>query len=60
MRFFSLIIGSIAFVGAVANPILSVRAPATPNSSGIHNGFFYSWTSDTGENATYTNEYAGE
>ncbi|KAH6908671.1 xylanase [Coprinopsis sp. MPI-PUGE-AT-0042] len=58
MKFSSLIIPSTALVGSLANPVLNARA-GTPNSSGVHNGFFYSWTSETGNNATYTNEDAG-
>ncbi|KAG2017220.1 xylanase A [Coprinopsis cinerea AmutBmut pab1-1] len=31
----------------------------TPNSEGQHDGFFYSWWSDTGATANYTNEAGG-
>ncbi|KAH6908669.1 xylanase [Coprinopsis sp. MPI-PUGE-AT-0042] len=53
-----IVLASTSFVGALVNPVLDPRA-GTPNSSGIHNGFYYSWTSEPGSNATYTNGDAG-
>ncbi|KAJ4321224.1 NAD(P)H-dependent D-xylose reductase (XR) [Fusarium piperis] len=38
---------------------LSKRA-GTPNSAGTHDGFYYSWWSDGGADATYTNGPGGE
>lgn len=35
------------------------KRQSTPNSSGVHDGFFYSWWSDGGASATYTNEAGG-
>ncbi|CAI4213225.1 unnamed protein product [Parascedosporium putredinis] len=50
--------------GAVAAPAeegftLDKRA-GTPSSQGTHNGFFYSWWTDNGATATYTNLAGGK
>ncbi|KAH6908672.1 glycosyl hydrolases family 11-domain-containing protein [Coprinopsis sp. MPI-PUGE-AT-0042] len=52
-----IILASGAFISALANPVLNARE-GTPSSSGVHNGFFYLWQSETGTNATYANEDA--
>ncbi|RXW12991.1 hypothetical protein EST38_g12863 [Candolleomyces aberdarensis] len=50
-------------LGALAVPHvgtnLTTRA-GTPSSKGIHDGFFYSWWTDGGATATYTNEPKGQ
>lgn len=37
-----------------------VSRAGTPNSVGTNNGFYYSWWSDGGASATYTNGPAGQ
>jgi endo-1,4-beta-xylanase len=58
--FTSLLLTAIAATGAFAAPSgeLATRQ-STPNSSGNHGGFFYSWWSDGGASATYTNLSGG-
>ena len=66
VSFTSLFTAATAFAGALAAPTsVDVRAPTglaargTPSSQGTHNGFFYSWWTDGGADATYTNGNAG-
>ncbi|KAK2762695.1 hypothetical protein FQN54_000869 [Arachnomyces sp. PD_36] len=65
--FTSLLVAACAAAGALAAPapapdnttsLLQARG-GTPNSEGWHNGFYYSWWSDGGAQATYTNLNAG-
>ncbi|KAH6907294.1 xylanase [Coprinopsis sp. MPI-PUGE-AT-0042] len=58
MKLSALIITSTGVVGALASAVLNA-GEGTPSSSGVHNGFFYLWQSETGNNANYTNEDAG-
>ena len=45
---------------ALANAAPNVTARAgTPSSEGTHDGFFYSWWTDNGAQATYTNGAKG-
>ncbi|KAH6908670.1 xylanase [Coprinopsis sp. MPI-PUGE-AT-0042] len=57
MKLSALIITSTGVVGALASAVLNTRE-GTPSSSGVYNGFFYLWQSETGNNANYTNEDA--
>lgn len=65
-------IKSLLSVALVATGVLAVPAAdgtgqafplekrqSTPNSQGTHDGFFYSWWSDGGAPATYTNLSGG-
>ncbi|KAH6908644.1 xylanase [Coprinopsis sp. MPI-PUGE-AT-0042] len=58
MKHPSLLASAVLAATALSSPFLKARA-GTPNSSGVHNGFYYSWTSETQENAIYKNEDAG-
>ena len=55
-------LGALAFpAGAVTNVTTTIQARAgTPISEGTHDGFFYSWWTDGGANATYTNGPKGQ
>jgi endo-1,4-beta-xylanase len=62
----SLFVGALAITGAVAAPAVSTtdlialdKRQSTPNNQGTHDGFFFSWWSDGGAAATYTNQAAG-
>lgn len=68
VSFSSVLLAVTAIVGALAAPgaepvspstLLSKRA-GTPNSAGFHDGFYYSWWSDGGASATYTNQAGGK
>lgn len=68
VSFSTLLVAVSAAVGAFAAPTEMVkRAPATlakraptPNSAGMHDGYYYSWWSDGGaQEATYTNLAGG-
>lgn len=66
VSFSSLFLAATALVGALAAPTntsehesqLSARG-GTPSSAGWHNNFYYSWWTDNGAQATYTNGNAG-
>lgn len=72
VAFSSLILAASAFVGAIAAPSASTsdlvaRGPAqlakrggTPSATGTHNGFYFSWWTDNGAQATYTNGPGGQ
>lgn len=62
----SLFVSALAVTGVVAAPaapttdlIALDKRQSTPNSQGTHDGFFYSWWSDGGAAATYTNQAGG-
>jgi endo-1,4-beta-xylanase len=60
VSFKSLIVAVSAAVCALAAPSANLTARAgTPSSEGTHNGFFYSWWTDNGAQATYTNGPGG-
>jgi len=61
VSFTSLIAAAFAIAGVVAAPseLLQERG-GTPSSTGYHNGFYYSWWTDNGAQATYTNGNAGQ
>ncbi|GAB7364648.1 hypothetical protein MBLNU230_g5451t1 [Neophaeotheca triangularis] len=63
-----LLLALTAFTTVISSPVGSLNDPAdpvnstellkravTPNSSGTHNGYFYSWWSDGGGDVTYRN-----
>lgn len=63
VSFSSIAIALAAAAGVYAAPnnwaaALSPRA-GTPSSTGTNNGYFYSWWTDGGATATYTNGAAG-
>ena len=63
VSFKNLAISALAATSAIAAPADTSPAEpnalekrqSTPNSEGIHDGFYYSWWSDGGASATYTN-----
>ncbi|KAJ2925433.1 hypothetical protein H1R20_g11726, partial [Candolleomyces eurysporus] len=62
VSFTSLFVAVSAALGALAVPTgtnLTTRA-GTPSSEGTHDGFFYSWWTDNGATATYTNGPKGQ
>jgi len=73
VSFTTIITAAVAATGALAAPVadastdfaerslsvLTARA-GTPSSQGTHNGCFYSWWTDGGAQATYTNEAGGK
>lgn len=68
VSFTSIFTAAVAATGALAVPVtdlatrslgaLTARA-GTPSSQGTHNGCFYSWWTDGGAQATYTNGKGG-
>lgn len=62
VSFTSIITAAVAATGALAAPATDVSLVArqnTPNGEGTHNGCFWSWWSDGGARATYTNGAGG-
>jgi endo-1,4-beta-xylanase len=59
VTFTSLLAGLAAVSGVLAAPTEVQRRAGTPNSTGYHNGFYYSWWSDGGSQVTYTNGAGG-
>ncbi|KAF2834335.1 glycoside hydrolase family 11 protein [Patellaria atrata CBS 101060] len=61
--FSSLLVAALAATGAIASPTANTgelsKRQNTPNGEGTHDGFFYSWWSDGGAPATYTNLAGG-
>jgi len=57
--FTTLFLTATAAVGAFAHPLLEERG-GTPSSTGTNNGFYYSWWTDNGGDATYTNGPGGQ
>ena len=62
----SLFVGALAITGVVSAPTATTtdlialdKRQSTPNSQGTHDGFFYSWWSDGGAQAQYTNLAGG-
>lgn len=56
VSFKSLLVAASAAVCAFAAPSANLTARGgTPSSEGTHDGFFYSWWTDNGAQATYTN-----
>ncbi|ESU07357.1 hypothetical protein SNK03_002275 [Fusarium graminearum] len=55
----SLVAGSIAAPSPEGMFSTLAKRGGTPNSSGMNNGFFYSWWSDGGAEATYENGAGG-
>ena len=56
----SILAASLAVTSVVAAPFDLVSRAGTPSSTGTNNGFYYSWWSDGGATATYTNGPAGQ
>lgn len=62
--FSSLLLTALAAAGALAAPAASdstelSKRQSTPNSEGWHDGYYYSWWSDGGAQATYNNLAGG-
>ncbi len=55
----SAVVGTLAFPFAFDNGTLVERA-GSPSATGTNNGFYYSFWTDGGGTATYTNGAAGE
>ncbi len=63
VSFTSLFISSVSVAGVLALPSKFtdlVSRSGTPSATGTNNGFYYSWWTDGGATATYTNGPAGE
>jgi len=69
VSFTSLLVAISAISGVFAAPNVAVakRSPGalserggTPSATGTHNGFYFSWWTDNGAQATYTNGPAGQ
>lgn len=64
VSFNSFFVACLSLGGAFAYPAINetelVARAGTPNSAGTNNGFYYSWWSDGGASATYTNGPAGQ
>jgi endo-1,4-beta-xylanase len=68
VSFSTLFVAASAIIGALAapgNPILNERGTlvqrgGTPSATGYNNGYFYSWWTDNGAQATYTNGAGGQ
>lgn len=68
VSFSSLIVAASAVTGVFAAPnSLAERSPGvlaeragTPSATGTNNGFYFSWWTDNGATATYTNGAAGK
>jgi endo-1,4-beta-xylanase len=64
VSFTSLVVATLAIVGARSAPAettaLIEKRQSTPSSSGTHDGFFYSWWTDGGASAQYTNLAKGK
>ncbi|KAL2074149.1 hypothetical protein VTL71DRAFT_7927 [Oculimacula yallundae] len=64
LSFINLLVASAAFTSSVlahpANVSEIYERGGTPNSVGTSNGFYYSWWSDGGASATYTNGPGGQ
>lgn len=69
VSFTSLLVAVSAISGVFAAPNVAVakRSPGalserggTPSATGTHNGFYFSWWTDNGAQATYTNGPAGQ
>ncbi|KAJ2935200.1 hypothetical protein H1R20_g1898, partial [Candolleomyces eurysporus] len=65
MVVFNSLLGAAVFsvVGVLAVPSVGtnlITRAGTPGSEGMHDGFFYSWWTDGGATATYTNEPEGQ
>ncbi|KAF1993381.1 glycoside hydrolase family 11 protein [Amniculicola lignicola CBS 123094] len=69
VSFTSLFTAAVAFSTALAAPtdlakrspgtVIKARQKGTPNATGTHNGFYFSWWSDGGSDVTYTNGAGG-
>lgn len=66
VSFSSLFVALSAVAGALAAPspnaaalILAERA-GTPSATGTHDGYYFSWWTDNGADATYTNGPGGQ
>ncbi|KAF2461636.1 endo-1,4-beta-xylanase I precursor [Lineolata rhizophorae] len=61
VAFSSLILAfsAVAGVFSAPNELISKRQ-STPSSTGIHNGYYYSWWTDGGSQVTYTNGPGGQ
>lgn len=44
---------------SLAAPSELVARQSTPSSTGVHNGYYYSWWTDGGSQVTYTNLAGG-
>ena len=60
VSFSSLLFASLAVVGISAFPGNFTARGGTPSSTGTSNGYYYSWWTDGGATATYTNGPGGE
>ncbi|KAM0329438.1 hypothetical protein ACHAQA_004746 [Verticillium albo-atrum] len=62
VSFSSLFVACSAIAGVFASPVDSelAKRQSTPSSQGTHDGYFYSWWTDGGAAATYTNLAGGE
>lgn len=68
VSFTNIITAAVAATGALAAPVADASSTdlaaltargGTPSSQGTHNGCFYSWWTDNGAQATYTNGNGG-
>ncbi|KAJ2924723.1 hypothetical protein H1R20_g12366, partial [Candolleomyces eurysporus] len=60
ISFIALLCALFAAVSTFAMPQNLTSRAGTPSSSGTHNGFFYSWWTDNGATAYYTNGPGGQ
>lgn len=56
----SFVLGLSAVASALAGPTGNDKRAGTPSSTGIHNGYYYSWWTDGGSDVTYTNGPGGQ
>jgi hypothetical protein len=61
VSFYSLFVAISAVAGVLAAPSDLIKGRAgTPSSTGTNNGYYYSWWTDGGATATYTNGPGGQ
>lgn len=58
----SALTGALAAPGATPNNALQVlsKRSGTPSATGTNNGYYFSWWTDNGADATYTNGAGGQ
>ncbi|KAI9705754.1 MAG: hypothetical protein M1820_005002 [Bogoriella megaspora] len=60
VRLSSTLLALSSVAGVFAHPFELMSRAGTPSSTGTNNGFYYSWWTDGGASATYTNGPAGQ